>query len=111
MPARGVWVVYFAEGPIFKDNSLGVLIAYFILKIILKERQERKQQRLQENAGSPAPAGEAVLDGESGGDDEPFEQAGPSGTKSSCLLVPGKPCSRGGRVHIGGARPALGPAP
>ncbi|XP_034502829.1 selenocysteine insertion sequence-binding protein 2 isoform X3 [Ailuropoda melanoleuca] len=54
-------------------------------KIILKERQERKQQRLQENAGSPAPAGEAVLDGESGGDDEPFEQAGPSGAPEESL--------------------------
>uniref|UniRef100_A0A8C8XF81 SECIS binding protein 2 n=1 Tax=Panthera leo TaxID=9689 RepID=A0A8C8XF81_PANLE len=35
-------------------------------KIILKERQERKQQRLQENTVSPAPASDAALDGESG---------------------------------------------
>ncbi|XP_041602067.1 selenocysteine insertion sequence-binding protein 2 isoform X4 [Vulpes lagopus] len=47
-------------------------------KIILKERQERKQQRLQENAVSPAPASDAVPDGESGGDDEAFEQVDPS---------------------------------
>lgn len=112
MPAHGVWVAYFAQGPIFKDNSLGVLIVYFILKIILKERQERKQQRLQENAVSPAPAGDAVLDGDSGGDDEPLEQADPSGTERSCLLgVLGEPCSRGGRVRIGGVRLAPGPAP
>ncbi|KAM8962774.1 selenocysteine insertion sequence-binding protein 2 isoform 5-T5 [Lycaon pictus] len=47
-------------------------------KIILKERQERKQQRLQENAVSPAPASDAVPDRESGGDDEAFEQVDPS---------------------------------
>lgn len=47
-------------------------------KIILKERQERKQQRLQENTGSPAPASDTVLDGESGGDDGAPEQAVPS---------------------------------
>ncbi|KAM7092148.1 selenocysteine insertion sequence-binding protein 2 isoform 3-T3 [Molossus nigricans] len=37
-------------------------------KIILKEREERKQQRLQENAASPASAGDEALDAESGGD-------------------------------------------
>ncbi|XP_047556110.1 LOW QUALITY PROTEIN: selenocysteine insertion sequence-binding protein 2 [Lutra lutra] len=47
-------------------------------KIILKERQERKQQRLRENTGSPAPADDAALDGESGGDDGAAEQAVPS---------------------------------
>uniref|UniRef100_A0A8C7BC98 SECIS binding protein 2 n=1 Tax=Neovison vison TaxID=452646 RepID=A0A8C7BC98_NEOVI len=47
-------------------------------KIILKERQERKQQRLQENTGSPAPASDPALDGESGGDDRAPEQAVPS---------------------------------
>ncbi|KAF3816013.1 hypothetical protein GH733_016118 [Mirounga leonina] len=47
-------------------------------KIILKERQERKQQRLQENAVSPALASDAVPDGESGGD-EALEPADPSG--------------------------------
>ncbi|XP_059268078.1 selenocysteine insertion sequence-binding protein 2 isoform X1 [Mustela nigripes] len=47
-------------------------------KIILKERQERKQQRLQENTGSPAPASDTALDGESGGDDGAPEQAVPS---------------------------------
>ncbi|XP_032164464.1 selenocysteine insertion sequence-binding protein 2 [Mustela erminea] len=47
-------------------------------KIILKERQERKQQRLQENTGSPAPTSDTALDGESGGDDGAPEQAVPS---------------------------------
>uniref|UniRef100_A0A667H020 SECIS binding protein 2 n=1 Tax=Lynx canadensis TaxID=61383 RepID=A0A667H020_LYNCA len=59
-------------------------------KIILKERQERKQQRLQENAGSPAPASDAALDGESGGD-EALEQAEPSvaeGTEESAAPTP-----------------------
>ncbi|TKC39066.1 hypothetical protein EI555_015894, partial [Monodon monoceros] len=48
-------------------------------KIILKERQERKQQRLQENAVSPAFASDDVQDGESGGDDQALGQADPSG--------------------------------
>ncbi|XP_037706914.1 selenocysteine insertion sequence-binding protein 2 isoform X2 [Choloepus didactylus] len=48
-------------------------------KIILKEREERKQQRLQENAVSPAAAGDTVQDGESGGDEQPLEQVEPSG--------------------------------
>lgn len=69
-----------AEGLICKDKYLGLLIACVFLKIILKERQERKQQRLQENTGSPAPASDAALDGESGGDDGAPEQAAPSGT-------------------------------
>ncbi|XP_077822453.1 selenocysteine insertion sequence-binding protein 2 isoform X9 [Macaca mulatta] len=48
-------------------------------KIILKERQERKQQRLQENAVSPAFTSDDTQDGESGGDDQVPEQAEPSG--------------------------------
>ncbi|XP_024587688.1 selenocysteine insertion sequence-binding protein 2 isoform X4 [Neophocaena asiaeorientalis asiaeorientalis] len=48
-------------------------------KIILKERQERKQQRLQESAVSPAFASDDVQDGESGGDDQALGQADPSG--------------------------------
>ncbi|XP_035930955.1 selenocysteine insertion sequence-binding protein 2 isoform X3 [Halichoerus grypus] len=57
-------------------------------KIILKERQERKQQRLQENAVSPAPASDAVLDGESGGD-EALEPADPSeGPETSPCSAP-----------------------
>ncbi|XP_017510454.1 selenocysteine insertion sequence-binding protein 2 isoform X4 [Manis javanica] len=48
-------------------------------KIILKERQERKQQRLQENAVSPAFASDDAQDIESGGDDQALEQADPSG--------------------------------
>ncbi|XP_065734754.1 selenocysteine insertion sequence-binding protein 2 isoform X4 [Phocoena phocoena] len=50
-------------------------------KIILKERQERKQQRLQESAVSPAFASDDVQDGESGGDDQALRQADPSGTE------------------------------
>ncbi|XP_007445683.1 PREDICTED: selenocysteine insertion sequence-binding protein 2 [Lipotes vexillifer] len=50
-------------------------------KIILKERQERKQQRLQENAVSPAFASDDVQDGESGGDDQALGQPDPSGTE------------------------------
>ncbi|KAB0396469.1 hypothetical protein E2I00_005203, partial [Balaenoptera physalus] len=48
-------------------------------KIILKERQERKQQRLQENAVSPAFASDDVQDGENGGDDQALRQPDPSG--------------------------------
>lgn len=123
-------MAYFADGLIFKDKYLGVLIAYFILKIILKERQERKQQRLQENAVSPAPASDAVLDGESGGD-EALEPADPSGTERACLLprgalqqgqgwarrgspvagvgagTAGEHCSRGGCGHSGGVGGSL----
>ncbi|XP_060056519.1 selenocysteine insertion sequence-binding protein 2 isoform X6 [Erinaceus europaeus] len=47
-------------------------------KIILKERQERKQQRLQENTASPASASDEVQDAESGGEDQSLEQADPS---------------------------------
>ncbi|XP_045877996.1 selenocysteine insertion sequence-binding protein 2 isoform X1 [Meles meles] len=58
-------------------------------KIILKERQERKQQRLQENTGSPAPASDAALDGESGGDDGAPEQAAPpEGSDVSSFSAP-----------------------
>ncbi|XP_021550018.1 selenocysteine insertion sequence-binding protein 2 isoform X1 [Neomonachus schauinslandi] len=57
-------------------------------KIILKERQERKQQRLQENAVSPALASDAVPDGESGGD-EALEPADPSeGPEASPCSAP-----------------------
>nr|KAF6487224.1 SECIS binding protein 2 [Rousettus aegyptiacus] len=43
-------------------------------KIILKERQERKQQRLQENAVNPASTSDDVQDVESSGDDLALEQ-------------------------------------
>ncbi|XP_028017469.2 selenocysteine insertion sequence-binding protein 2 isoform X6 [Balaenoptera acutorostrata] len=59
-------------------------------KIILKERQERKQQRLQENAVSPAFASDDVQDGESGGDDQALGQPDPSGRTEesvSCASV------------------------
>ncbi|KAM8801977.1 selenocysteine insertion sequence-binding protein 2 isoform 3-T4 [Rhynchonycteris naso] len=48
-------------------------------KIILKEREERKQQRLQENAVSPAFVSDDVQDGESVGDNLALEQGEPSG--------------------------------
>ncbi|XP_012581902.1 PREDICTED: selenocysteine insertion sequence-binding protein 2 [Condylura cristata] len=48
-------------------------------KIILKERQERMQQRLQENVVSPAFASDDVRHPESGGDDQSLEQVEPSG--------------------------------
>uniref|UniRef100_A0A8D0N8P7 SECIS binding protein 2 n=1 Tax=Sus scrofa TaxID=9823 RepID=A0A8D0N8P7_PIG len=62
-------------------------------KIILKERQERKQQRLQENAVSPAFAGDDLQDGERGGDDQALEQLDPSGETEesvSCASVENK---------------------
>ncbi|XP_047382500.1 selenocysteine insertion sequence-binding protein 2 isoform X6 [Sciurus carolinensis] len=48
-------------------------------KIILKERQERKQQRLQENAINPAVAGDDTPDVESSADDQTPNQANPTG--------------------------------
>ncbi|XP_054545545.1 selenocysteine insertion sequence-binding protein 2 isoform X3 [Talpa occidentalis] len=48
-------------------------------KIILKERQERMQQRFQENVVSPAFASDDVQHRESGGDDQSLEQVEPSG--------------------------------
>ncbi|XP_014386182.1 PREDICTED: selenocysteine insertion sequence-binding protein 2 isoform X6 [Myotis brandtii] len=52
-------------------------------KIILKEREERKQQRLQENAVSPALAGDDVQDVESG-DDLALEQEEPTAPQVLC---------------------------
>ncbi|KAK1334664.1 LOW QUALITY PROTEIN: hypothetical protein QTO34_005672 [Cnephaeus nilssonii] len=52
-------------------------------KIILKEREERKQQRLQENAVSPAFAGDEVQDVESG-DDLALEQGEPAAPQVLC---------------------------
>lgn len=60
---------------------LGALIIYSILKIILKEREERKQQRLQENATSPAFASDDVQDVGSGADRLTLEQGEPLGTQ------------------------------
>ena len=68
-----MWMAYFTEELIFRCECLGVSVVYLTLKIILKERQERKQQRLQENALSPAfPSDDVqdVQDEESGGDDQ-----------------------------------------
>ncbi|XP_023594407.1 selenocysteine insertion sequence-binding protein 2 isoform X7 [Trichechus manatus latirostris] len=52
-------------------------------KIILKERQERKQQRLQENIAS-----DAVQDVESSGDDQSLPQADPSAPGETEESVP-----------------------
>lgn len=71
--ASWMWMAYFTEELIFRCECLGVSVVYLTLKIILKERQERKQQRLQENALSPAfPSDDVqdVQDEESGGDDQ-----------------------------------------
>ncbi|XP_060056516.1 selenocysteine insertion sequence-binding protein 2 isoform X3 [Erinaceus europaeus] len=57
-------------------------------KIILKERQERKQQRLQENTASPASASDEVQDAESGGEDQSLEQADPSGVEQPASTAP-----------------------
>ncbi|XP_054444038.1 selenocysteine insertion sequence-binding protein 2 isoform X2 [Pteronotus mesoamericanus] len=54
-------------------------------KIILKEREERKQQRLQENTVSPA--GDDVQDVESGDDDLALEQA-PGRAEASLCSTP-----------------------
>ncbi|XP_045430978.1 selenocysteine insertion sequence-binding protein 2 isoform X14 [Pipistrellus kuhlii] len=52
-------------------------------KIILKEREERKQQRLQENAVSPALAGDEAQETESG-DDLALEQGEPAAPQVLC---------------------------
>ncbi|CAK6434167.1 unnamed protein product [Pipistrellus nathusii] len=52
-------------------------------KIILKEREERKQQRLQENAVSPALAGDEAQETESG-DDLALEQGEPTAPQVLC---------------------------
>lgn len=52
-------------------------------KIILKEREERKQQRLQENTVNPAFAGDDVQDVESG-DDLALEQGEPTAPQVLC---------------------------
>uniref|UniRef100_A0A5F5PUL6 SECIS binding protein 2 n=1 Tax=Equus caballus TaxID=9796 RepID=A0A5F5PUL6_HORSE len=60
-------------------------------KIILKERQERKQQRLRENAVSPAFGSDGTQDAESGGDDRALEQAdlsAPAGMEESGSSAP-----------------------
>ncbi|ELK02916.1 SECIS-binding protein 2 [Pteropus alecto] len=54
------------------------------LPIILKERQERKQQRLQENAVSSAFTSDDVQDVESSGDDLTLEQAPGEAEASLC---------------------------
>ncbi|XP_073908486.1 selenocysteine insertion sequence-binding protein 2 isoform X3 [Castor canadensis] len=60
-------------------------------KIILKERQERKQQRLQENALSLAVNSDYAQDAESGADDQAPDQAeltGPGETEESVSSTP-----------------------
>ncbi|XP_023559976.1 selenocysteine insertion sequence-binding protein 2 isoform X2 [Octodon degus] len=48
-------------------------------KIILKEREERKQQRLRENALSPAVPSDEAQDAESGAEEQATDQAGLTG--------------------------------
>ncbi|KAM4878035.1 selenocysteine insertion sequence-binding protein 2 isoform 2-T2 [Thomomys bottae] len=60
-------------------------------KIILKERQERKQQRLQENAGSPAMANDDAQDTENVAEDPAPDLAEPAGlgvTEESVSFTP-----------------------
>uniref|UniRef100_A0A8C9AVB0 SECIS binding protein 2 n=1 Tax=Prolemur simus TaxID=1328070 RepID=A0A8C9AVB0_PROSS len=64
-------------------------------KIILKERQERKQQRLQDNAASPALISDKGQDEESGGDDQAPEQVDPSGPAGTDELVSSTPAVEG----------------
>lgn len=78
-------MVYFAEDLIGKYRYLGTLIIYSILKIILKEREERKQQRLQENTVSPE--ADDTQDVESGGDDLALEQGEPLVTQFFWVCV------------------------
>ncbi|XP_039708100.1 selenocysteine insertion sequence-binding protein 2 isoform X4 [Pteropus medius] len=59
-------------------------------KIILKERQERKQQRLQENAVSSAFTSDDVQDVESSGDDLTLEQAPGEAEASLCSACESK---------------------
>uniref|UniRef100_G1PKC7 SECIS binding protein 2 n=1 Tax=Myotis lucifugus TaxID=59463 RepID=G1PKC7_MYOLU len=84
-------------------------------KIILKEREERKQQRLQENAVSPALAGDDVQDVESG-DDLALEQeepAAPGGAEASmCSSPAGESQSEeplGAEIHKEAATCSLAP--
>ncbi|XP_012509024.1 PREDICTED: selenocysteine insertion sequence-binding protein 2 isoform X3 [Propithecus coquereli] len=64
-------------------------------KIILKERQERKQQRLQDNAVSPALTSDEGQDGESGSNDQAPEQVDPSGSAGTDELVSSTPAVEG----------------
>lgn len=82
-----LWGGLFCRGVIFKYKYLVVLIIYSILKIILKERQERKQQRLQENAVNPASTSDDVQDVESSGDDLALEQGEPLDAKFCWSLL------------------------
>lgn len=79
---------------------MGALIVYSILKIILKEREERKQQRLQENAVSPALAGDEAQETESG-DDLALEQGEPTGTSPvGCIFIWGRPQDSASLRHL-----------
>uniref|UniRef100_A0A8D2D461 SECIS binding protein 2 n=1 Tax=Sciurus vulgaris TaxID=55149 RepID=A0A8D2D461_SCIVU len=62
-------------------------------KIILKERQERKQQRLQENAINPAVAGDDTPDVESSADDQAPNQANPTGPEEMEESVSSSPAT------------------
>ncbi|XP_012509023.1 PREDICTED: selenocysteine insertion sequence-binding protein 2 isoform X2 [Propithecus coquereli] len=60
-----------------------------------KERQERKQQRLQDNAVSPALTSDEGQDGESGSNDQAPEQVDPSGSAGTDELVSSTPAVEG----------------
>lgn len=96
-------MVYSAEEHVCKYTCLGAFITYSILQIILKEREERKQQRLQDNAASPAPAEDGVPGAESGGGLAP-EQGEP--WAPSCRLRPKEFLSWGDRVQQATQNPA-----
>lgn len=71
----------------FRYWYLSVLIIDLILKIILKEREERKQQRLRENTVSPAVAGDEVQDAESGTEEQAADPEQAAGTSGFLLSV------------------------
>ncbi|XP_008047483.1 selenocysteine insertion sequence-binding protein 2 [Carlito syrichta] len=64
-------------------------------KIILKERQERKQQRLHESAASPAFDSADVQEGESGGGDQAPLQAALAGPEETDESLPSPPVVAG----------------
>ncbi|KAM6160171.1 selenocysteine insertion sequence-binding protein 2 [Erethizon dorsatum] len=64
-------------------------------KIILKEREERKQQRLRENAVSPAMASDEAQDAESSAEEQAADQAGPAVSAGAEELAASTPVVEG----------------
>lgn len=85
-----MWAFLGQKSLSFRYKYLGVLIFFFYLflnfKIILKERQERLQQRLQESAVSLAVASEDAQKAENGASDQAAKQLHPAGT-SFCVCI------------------------